>query len=58
MKKVDWGILLTMPLWIPPFIIGTICGVIYYGFTAGFEAKDLLNEWFRESERQEKAKQQ
>jgi len=58
MKKVDLGITITIFLWLPAFIIGAICGFIYYGLVAGFEAKDLLDKWFKEAERQEKAKQQ
>lgn len=47
--KADTKIILTMPFWLPGFIIGVIVGLICEGFRAGFGIMELLSRWFDEA---------
>ena len=53
--KSDTKISLTIILWLPAFIIGTITGLIIYGFINGFDIYQEINEWFNQSECLERA---
>ena len=54
--KEDWYILITMFLWLPSFIIGSILGVMWFGLRGGFSIYKSVGKWFDISEAKTKEK--